>query len=134
MHAQHDVNLQTHFAHARRTFFDWHSQLSCIKIMCRMNLSYARPKRHCHFVYSVKSVLHHRVFTHFGRVKRKSVFLQYEKAQVQIILRMRKLSSGPSFSIHISSLIIFIAKFIMQGVGPQVLTKLVTALIQMYML
>ena len=36
-----------------------------------------------------------------GRVKRKSVFEHAQNLQIQIILRMRKVSSGPFFNLYI---------------------------------
>ena len=39
-------------------------------------------------------------FCNMGRVKRKGAFEHAKNAQIQIILRMRKVSSEPLFSVH----------------------------------
>ena len=42
----------------------------------------------------------HSFYRHMGRVKRKSAFEHTQNAQIQIILSMHKVSSGPLLSIY----------------------------------
>ena len=52
--------------------------------------------------YELRKETHNIYIRYIGRVKRKSAFEHAQNAQIQIILRMRKVPPGPLLSIHTS--------------------------------
>ena len=49
---------------------------------------------------SKNSLYKKKCLLHLGHVKRKIAFKHVQNAQIQIILRLRKISPGPVFTIH----------------------------------